>query len=124
MILLLTSMGPHSFLSGAKIDPAKVLKKGSAHEFHHIFPEAYLSKIGVDKREIGVMANICFLTRSDNNTIKDKPPSVYLSEIEPNLKATYLKEALCPVDIDSLSFKDLCRKRSELLITRSVELMS
>jgi hypothetical protein len=124
MILLLTSMGPHSFLSGAKIDPAKVLKKGSAHEFHHIFPEAYLSKAGVDKREIGVMANICFLTRSDNNAIKDKPPSVYLSEIEPNLKVTYLKEALCPLDIDALSFKDFCRKRSELLISRSVGLMS
>jgi hypothetical protein len=124
MILLLTSMGPHSFLSGAKIDPAKVLKKGSAHEFHHIFPEAYLSKTGVDKREIGVMANICFLTRSDNNSIKDKPPSVYLSEIEPHLKVTYLKEALCPADIGELSFKDFCRKRSELLISRSVELMT
>jgi hypothetical protein len=123
LILLLNSMTPHSFISGAKIDPSNVLKKGSIHEYHHIFPQAYLEKQGVDRREIGVLANICFLTRSDNNSIKDKPPSMYLHNLDHALKEKYLSEALCPPDIETLSFGEFCKKRSKLLIGKAIALM-
>jgi hypothetical protein len=124
LILMLISMEPHSFLSGAKIDPTNVLKKGSAHEFHHIFPQAYLEKMEIGKREIGVMANICFLTRSDNNSIKDKAPSVYLAHVPQQQRAQYLREALCPLDTEALSFEEFGRQRSQLLMSRAIELMN
>lgn len=51
LILMLANRGPHSFLSGSAIDSPKVLKKGSRHEFHHIFPRKYLETMGVSTRE-------------------------------------------------------------------------
>lgn len=89
LILMLSARGPHSFWSGAKIDPGRVLKQGSKHEFHHIFPQAYLERMGVDRRQINVLANICFLTRSDNNSIKDKAPDEYLKQVPANVRDAY-----------------------------------
>lgn len=115
LILLLSSRGPHSFWSGAKIDAGKVLKQGSKHEFHHIFPQAYLEKEGFDRRQINVLANICFLTRSDNNSIKDKAPSVYLEKVDEPHKMQYLGEALCPPDIESTDYPSFVRNRTLIL---------
>jgi len=124
LIILLNSMSPRSFLSGAKIDTASVLKKGSKHEYHHVFPQAHLERLKVDRRAISALANICFLTRSDNNTIKDKAPSEYLKNINTINKDEYLSEALCPPDTESLSFEDFLRERSKILIAKADDLMS
>lgn len=123
LILLLSSREPHSFLSGAKIDAGKVLKQGSRHEFHHIFPQAYLDKQGVDRRQINVLANICFLTRSDNNSIKDKPPSSYLEQINGVQRSQYLHEALCPIDLEKLEYDDFVHKRAVMLDAAAHDLM-
>ena len=37
-ILLLASREPRSFISGAKVDLAKVLQAYNRHEFHHVYP--------------------------------------------------------------------------------------
>ena len=123
LILLLSSRGPHSFWSGAKIDPGKVLKKGSKHEFHHIFPQAYLDREGYDRRQVNVLANICFLTRSDNNAIKDKSPSEYLGKVESPHKEQYLDQALCPDNVEKLDYPAFVKERTLILDATAHSLM-
>lgn len=124
LILLLSSDNAYSFLSGAKVDPDKVLKKASKHEFHHIFPQKYLQTLGADERSINVLANICFLTRADNNTIRAKAPSEYLARLDPEKKSEYLASAYCPADTESKSYEDFINARVELLVARAQELMA
>ena len=121
LILLLNSMDPYSLLSGAKIDLSKVLKKGSKHEYHHIFPKNYLKKLGKTRSEINVLANICFLTRSDNNSIKDADPAIYGQKIQ---KKEYLTKAIIPANFKELSYEDFIAKRKKLLEEKAKELMT
>lgn len=123
LIALLNTAKPSSFWSGAKVDTDKVLKKGSKHEYHHIFPQAFLKRNLFDKRKINLLANICFLTRADNNAIKDKSPDEYLRKCAPADKIRYLTEAFCPINIQELSYEEFLEKRSELLENKAHELM-
>lgn len=123
LISMLNQKSPKSFLSGANIDLDKVLKKGSKHEYHHIFPKKHLERLGKTRREINCLANICFLTRSDNNTIKDKSPSVYGADMNNSTKSEYLNKALVPTDFDTMSYDDFIEKRNELLTGFAEELM-
>lgn len=115
LVLMLANRNPHSFLSGATIDASKVLKKGSRHEFHHIFPRKHLEKLGAEARDINSLANICFLTRSDNNTIKAKAPDVYFDEMSENSRDVYLNEALCEYSDRKLSFEEFLDIRTKRL---------
>jgi len=124
LIILLNSINPKSLLSGASVDLDKVLKKGSKHEFHHVFPRAYLSKHGVDRQEINVLANICFLTRSDNNKIKDKSPDEYGKAIACERRDEYLACSLLPNDFDTLNYHDFLDSRSDILIEHAKKLMA
>ncbi|HCA6661171.1 DUF262 domain-containing protein [Pseudomonas aeruginosa] len=124
LILLLSSQNAYSFVSGAKVDMDKVLKKGSKHEFHHIFPQAYLRELGHSNREINVLANICFLTRADNNQIRATSPSTYMSAMNPEKKTEYLKSAYCPENSEELEYSDFLKLRVEILTKRALELMA
>lgn len=125
LILMLNTLQPRSFLSGAVIDTAKVLKKGSKHEYHHIFPKAFLRReFSAPDSDINILANICFLTRSDNNKIKDKPPTEYVELMDPSTRAEYLRLALCPADIEKFSYGQFIQARAELLEQKAHELMT
>jgi hypothetical protein len=123
LILMLNTMEPKSFLSGAKVVLDEVLKKGSKHEYHHIFPQRFLDNKGFARKEINVLANICFLTRGDNNSIKDKSPADYLSSLPKERKKEYLSLALCPEDTDELDYDNFINARVSLLNSRAEELM-
>lgn len=123
LILMLNTETPFSLLSGAKIDLDKVLKKGSKHEYHHIYPKNYLEKLGYDQSLINVLSNICFLTRSDNNTIKDKAPSTYEKLIDLTRKNEYLKSAVIPEEFSELDFDEFIIERTEMLEKKANELM-
>ncbi|WP_394180995.1 DUF262 domain-containing protein [Yoonia maritima] len=122
LILMLANIGPHSFLSGGAIDVTKVLKKGSRHEFHHIFPKKYLESMGIGPREANSLANMCFLIRADNNSIKAKAPSVYFEDISANNRDKYLAEALCEYTDAQLSYEDFIRLRVGRLMALSKKL--
>ncbi|NIY95880.1 DUF262 domain-containing protein [Salipiger sp. HF18] len=115
LVLMLANRQPRSFLSGAKIDPSKVLKKGSRHEFHHIFPRKFLEGKGYEPRDINSLSNICFLTRSDNNTIRAKSPKDYFQQMSEANRNTYLSEALCDYGDKDLTFEDFLDLRTERL---------
>lgn len=97
LILLLNSTTPYSFLSGAKL--------------------------GREIQAINVLANICFLTRADNNKIKARGPSDYLKDIEATKKEEYLKNALCPLDFSNMAYDTFLEERSKQLTSRAEELM-
>lgn len=124
LILMLIQSMPHSLLSGAQIDLNKVLKKGSKHEFHHIFPQKFLADSGLEKRDINVLANICFLTRSDNNTIKAKNPSEYVDDVSEDRREQYLSESLINYEIMKGSYEDFIKQRTARLLLRAEELMT
>ena len=122
LILMLANRNPHSFLSGSVIDASKVLKKGSRHEFHHIYPRKHLEKCGISAREANSLANICFLIRSDNNKISDNPPSVYFNEMSAISRDVYLAEAFCDYRDRELGFDEFLRTRTGRLLAHANEL--
>jgi hypothetical protein len=124
LILLLSSVIAYSFLSGAKIDVEKVLKKSSKHEFHHMFPQKYLRSLGKENDEINVLANICFLTRADNNEIRARSPAEYVPLMDKGKRDEYLRNAFCPQDLEKLKYEDFLKKRAALLVKRAQELMA
>jgi hypothetical protein len=88
-VLMLAQNRPTSFISGNTIDLRKALKAYNRHEFHHIYPRNFLRETRQKSIDESCFANICFLSRGDNNAISGVPPSEYkvlmpgdLSEIE------------------------------------------
>lgn len=61
--------------------------KSNGLESHHIFPKAFLRKVGwdpnADRRLINSLANRAFLTSNANKKVSASAPSEYLKEIEP-----------------------------------------
>jgi hypothetical protein len=123
LILLLVQLEPHSFLSGAKIELEKVLRRGSKYEFHHIFPVKYMEKRSYERRQVNLLANICFLTRSDNVKIRAKAPSIYVKEMNDESRREYLKEALCSETIMDDDFEKFIKTRAAKIIDQANILM-
>jgi len=115
LINLLSQKQPVSLLSGAKIDLSAVLQKANKNEFHHIFPRAHLKRSGLENEKINAIANICFLSKSDNNRIKDKEPAAYVSMITDSKKSEILETNLIPSNFSSLSYDDFLQNRSLLI---------
>jgi hypothetical protein len=123
LVSMLNQCAPHSLLSGAKIDLSMVLKKGSKHEYHHIFPKKHLEDLGILQKDINCISNICFLTRSDNNTIKDKSPFTYDTLINSKHRTDYLTSALIPSNFNTVDFTTFLNERKILLENKANELM-
>ena len=123
LILMLAQSKPKSFISGGNVDLEKVLKQVNRNEFHHIFPKKHLEKQGVPKAEINQFANFCFLSNSDNQKIKDKPPHRYKNFINSDALKTVMEHALCPEDSLDLDFSDFIKKRVEILREKAEELI-
>jgi hypothetical protein len=123
LISMLNQCAPHSLLSGAKIDLSKVLKKGSKHEYHHIFPRKHLEVLGTSQKDINSLSNICFLTRSDNNTIKDKSPSSYNDLINSKHRKSYLKSAIIPLNFNKSDYSIFLNERKAKLEEKAMELI-
>jgi hypothetical protein len=59
------------------LNPATKAKK-SALERHHLFPRAYLEKLGITEvRDTNQIANFALVEWSDNNEISDTAPAEY-----------------------------------------------
>jgi hypothetical protein len=115
LINLLSQKKPVSLLSGAKIDLAAVLQKANKNEFHHIFPRAHLKKSGLENDKINAIANICFLSKSDNNRIKDKDPATYVAMITQDKKIDILETNLIPISFSTSSYDDFLTARAALI---------
>ncbi len=79
---------------------------------------------GRSRSEINILANICFLTRADNNTLKDSAPAIYSDEIDSRRKDDYLTRAFIPSDFGSIEYDVFIEKRTALLKEKAKELMA
>ena len=114
-IALLASKTLRSFISGGKVDLATTLKLSSSKEFHHIFPDKYLQRLGKERRERYQLANFCFLNNADNQKIKDKAPDEYIKYLNPESVSEVLCAAICPENTFELSYDEFIDKRKKML---------
>lgn len=85
-LLLLAQCQPLNLANGSKIDIGRSLSNYNRKEYHHIFPKAFLEKLGVSSERINSLCNFCFLPASVNKNISDKSPSEYIfAESAPTL---------------------------------------
>lgn len=76
------------------IDPAIRGRKASI-ERHHLFPKAYLQRLGYDgTRDCNQIANYALVEWSDNIDIKDTPPSTYYPDYATRFASDGLPEML------------------------------
>ncbi len=126
LILLLAQNKPLNFIQGTNISLKDVLSTGNRKEFHHIFPKAYLKSLD-DKYsdgKINCLANFSILSRTENNKIKDQPPSKYRAFMSPNderLK-NILATHLCSSTLFNEDYESFLNTRAELLLEKAKEL--
>lgn len=123
-IAMLASNAPRSFLSGAKVDLGKTLKSISSKEFHHIFPDKYLERLGYDRKKRFCLANFCFLNNMDNQKIKDKSPAEYSKLIDQTSLDEILRRAICPPETFSMSYDDFLARRADMLVSYAQNLIA
>lgn len=117
-VLLLAQKLPKSLISGTAVSLQQVLKDANRNEFHHLYPKAYLKSIGVsDENQISVLANFCFLSKTDNNQIGGSAPSVYKSRLPTDATelSEILESSLIPTNLFDDNFEEFIKQRSEKL---------
>ena len=75
--------GARDWESGIELKKS-LLGAMSSLEVHHIFPKAklYEHKNKYSRSEVNAVANYCFLTKSANLGIRDRPPEEYFADVE------------------------------------------
>jgi hypothetical protein len=125
-ILLLAQQRPVSFLSGNAVDLRMVLLSYNRTEFHHMFPRSYLRDRGIGDNQANALANFCFMSRTDNNRISSKAPSVYRGMMpqDESLVDRTLQQALVPRSLFTNNYKLFLSDRALMLVARARELMN
>lgn len=100
-------------------DPTADGKK-KALEKHHLFPKAYLARIGIaDDRDRNQMANFAFIEWSDNIEVLDTSPAEYmkdqLAKIAPTEKGSIYADHALPEDWEHMDYFDFLSKRRVLM---------
>jgi hypothetical protein len=101
------------------LDPA-IQAHRSAVERHHLFPKAYLSKLGItDTRDTNQIANYALVEWGDNTDISDKAPADYVPQIinrfsQAEIDRMYRLHAL-PQNWEHLEYVEFLEKRRELI---------
>ncbi len=125
-ILLLAQSKPSNFIQGTNISLENVLSQGNRKEFHHIFPKAYLKSLGdrYKEEQINCLANFSILSRTDNNKIKDQPPSRYRSEmpVDNQVLEKILATHFCSTGMFNDDYDSFLKSRAESLVARAEEL--
>jgi len=127
--LLLAEKKPRSLLDGSTINISRALSVINRHEFHHIFPKAYLKSNAFREENINAHANICLLTMINNRTISDTKPSVYFKQIETHLGANlhdvldsnFINQDAYNAAIND-DFEEFIKLRSQSITQKALEL--
>jgi len=96
--LLLAHKNPRNLVHGSQIDTRAALAITNRHEFHHIFPQAFLKAEKYSETEISYHLNICLLKSGANKSISGTRPSEYFqmlinqlgNDIEDVLSSNYI----------------------------------
>lgn len=102
---------------GELLDPSAHAPR-SAVERHHLFPKAYLNRIGIDRTvQRNQIANYAFIEWPDNAEIGDSPPSEYFPRLFARLKPQEQKRArfwhALPEGWERMDYRDFLQQRRE-----------
>ncbi len=120
---MLAQLNPRSFISGVKTNLSAVLKEYNRNEFHHVYPRQLLKHSNQDAFDDTCFANICFLSRSDNNTISGAAPSAYRAKLPQGI-TEILESNLLPASTFSDDFTVFANERADLLSAYASKLVS
>lgn len=125
-IIMTAREHPLNFIQGTEISLEKVLSIGNRKEFHHIYPKDYLEKLNnkYTREQINCLANFTILSRTDNNKIKNKPPSKY-KLMMPNDNKTLeniLQTHFCSIDMFNDDYDNFLKTRTQLLVNKAKKL--
>ena len=125
LICLLAQQNPLSFFSGQPIDLGKTLSAYNAREFHHIYPKARLSQLGLHPYVANSLANICFLTADDNKAISARDPKDYFDDIPDKQRAEIFDRALIPPSLrtGAVPYAKFREDRATFLAAKAAELI-
>ena len=135
----LVMMGAPSFLAKqtvAELVTPDVVGKRAPLERHHLFPKAYLGRLGLTNAvDVNQVANLAIVAWDLNGRIKDDAPSDYWAPLldefrtsgatDSDVEAQYRWHAL-PQDWESLEYRDFLEARRALMaavIRRAFEAM-
>jgi hypothetical protein len=121
-ILMLAAGAPKSIVNGGDVQIGRVLAAGNKSEFHHLYPQAYLKKAGVDPSRVNCLANFCMLSASDNKKVGSKAPSEYREKLAANVDIL-LPSNLIPPSLFLDDFDRFVDDRSRLLAVAATNLM-
>ncbi|MDZ5076100.1 GmrSD restriction endonuclease domain-containing protein [Nesterenkonia sp. HG001] len=94
LALMLSHHAPVDLITGQAIDKNRSLAWSNDKEFHHFFPKAFLRRKGHASRRANAIGNMVMLTSISNIQIRDKAPSVYLSEVAATIGQDELRNRL------------------------------
>ncbi|WP_204151463.1 DUF262 domain-containing protein [Leptolyngbya sp. CCY15150] len=120
-LLLSAQHSPLDLTNGKIIDLGAALSSFNRKQYHHVFPNSYLSKKGTSKNKRFSVVNFCFLPADSNKKISSKSPSDYFANIVPSAKKIeILKSNLLPEDqeiYNSDDYDSFLEKRAALLLS-------
>jgi hypothetical protein len=122
-VLLLAQQQPRSFISGNPVSLAEMLKNYNRTEFHHCYPQAYLRGRGVSVEKISCLANIAFVSSTENKQLGGAAPSKYREKMNDERLSDILEHALCTDALFSDDFDRFVRERASLLTGAAQDLM-
>lgn len=120
-ILMLAQERPKSFISGNNVDLSKVLKDYNKNEFHHMYPKNYLKTIQYEGKKVNCLANLCFMSKTDNNQLGGVAPSEYRQKMPENVDEI-LSRALCPPSLFEDNFEKFIDERAYMLFNKASDL--
>ncbi len=119
--LALAAKSPQNLTNGVTVDVAEALSAYNKKQFHHIYPKAFLKRIG-EGEETNSIVNICMLAASENNRISDSEPNRYLPdyvrELDGEAEAVFASNMMpspSSVDYSTLDYDTFLEKRAAIL---------
>lgn len=76
LLCLALRHGGHDLADGSPVSRANIVRR----EYHHLFPEAYLTREGEKDERIYLSLNCALITWQTNRSISDKKPERYIAE--------------------------------------------
>lgn len=119
-LVLLDARAFFSKLKIAELLEPETRAKKSALDRHHLFPRAYLAKMGIqDRREVNQVANLALIEWSDNELIGDRPPREYMPRLRKRLSPNELAEMnfwhALPNGWEDMDYHDFLEARRKLM---------
>jgi len=126
-LLLQAQRNPMDLVTSEHTDIDKALSSYNRAEYHHVFPNAFLSRLHYKKEEIFSLINFCFLTSKSNKIISSKEPKDYFkNEIDSKKFSAIMRSNLLPEDRDTYNhnnYRNFQTKREKLVLSYLKELI-